>query len=236
LRALALLLALACLPVSAAYAAGGGGGEQSEARAYFDKATAAFALGHYPVAADNFEKAFELRPDSALLYNAAQAHRLAGNKERALTLYQNYLRLYSKAVRRSEVETRVEELKKAIERDRQLATSPPTTTMPSALPPGPPASEPTPPPAPAPVAAAPAAVPPAAPARTAPLPAAVDTGPSAPVLVAKREPAETEKRSLLQKPLFWGAVGGVVAAAVVVVLVVALGGPKDPSPSLGTVK
>jgi tetratricopeptide (TPR) repeat protein len=241
LRLLALLLALACLPASAAYAAGGGG-DQSEARAYFDKATAAFALGHYPVAADNFEKAFELKPDPALLYNAAQAHRLGGNKERALILYQNYLRLYAKAVRRSEVETRVEELKKAIERDRQLATSPPTTTMPSTLPPGPPASEP--PVAPAPVVVVPATAAPAvspaasaaAPAKPAPLPAAVDTRPSAPVLVAKPEPSETEKRSLLQKPLFWGAVGGVVAAAVVVVLVVALGGPKDPSPSLGTVK
>jgi hypothetical protein len=236
LRPLALLLALACLPVSAAYAAGAGGADQSEARAYFDKATAAFALGHYPVAADNFEKAFELKPDPALLYNAAQAHRLAGNKERAVILYQNYLRLYSKAVRRSEVETRVDELKKAIERDRQLATSPPITTMPSALPPGPPASDLT--VAPAPVVTAPAAAATVAssPAKPAPLPAAFGTGPSAAVLVAKPEPAETEKRALFQKPLFWGAVGGVVAAAVVVVLIVALGGPKDPSPSLGTVK
>lgn len=238
-----MLLALACLPVSAAHAASGGGGEQqSEARAYFDKASAAFALGHYPAAADNFEKAFELKPDPALLYNAAQAHRLAGNKERALTLYQNYLRLYSKAVKRAEVEARVEELKKGIERDRQLATSPPTTTMPSALPPGPPAFDP--PAAPAPAVVTPAAVAPvaspaasaASPAKPAPLPAAVDTRPSAPLLVAKSEPADTEKKSLFQKPLFWGAVGGVVAAAVVVVLVVALGGPKDPSPSLGTVK
>ena len=127
-----LLLAWVCLPAGRARAAGT---EPSEARAYFDKATASFALGHYPTAAENFEKAFELRPDSALLYNAAQAHRLAGNKERALTLYQNYLRLYPKAVRRTEVEGRVDDLKKAIERDRQLATSPPTTTMPSSLPP-----------------------------------------------------------------------------------------------------
>jgi tetratricopeptide (TPR) repeat protein len=232
---LLLLVALACLPVRAAYGAGGGGGEQSEARAYFDKATAAFALGHYPVAADNFEKAFELKPDPALLYNAAQAHRLAGNKERALTLYQNYLRLYSKAVRRSEVETRVEDLKKAIERDRQLATSPPTTTMPSTLPPGPPAADPTTPPA---GMTAPVAAPPPASAATkpAPLPGAVDARPAAPVLVARPEPANTEKQSLLQKPLFWGVAGGAVAAAIVVVLIVALGGPKDPSPSLGTVK
>ena len=240
---LALLLALAGLPFRAAHA-GAGGGDQSEARAYFDKATAAFALGKYPAAADNFERAFELKPDPALLYNAAQAHRLAGNKERALTLYQNYLRLYAKAVRRAEVETRVEELKKAIERDRQLATSPPTTTMPSSLPPGPPVFDPTAPSALGPVVVAPpagaTAASPAshagAEAKPAPLPAAVESRPAAPVLVAKPEPANSEKPSLLQKPLFWGVVGGAVAAAVVVVLIVALGGPKDPSPTLGTVK
>ena len=49
-------------------------GPNEEARAYSDKATAAFALAKYAVAAENFEKAFELRPDPALLYNAAQAH------------------------------------------------------------------------------------------------------------------------------------------------------------------
>jgi len=132
---------VAGLPANVARAAG----DSEEARAFFDKATASFALGHYPVAAENFEKAFELKPDPALLYNAAQAHRLAGNKERALVLYQNYLRLYSKAGKRAEVEARVEELKKAIERDREVATSPPTGTMPSSSLPGAPApvGEPT---------------------------------------------------------------------------------------------
>jgi hypothetical protein len=227
-----LLVGCACLSASVAHAAGDGAGSQSEARAYFDRATAAFALGHYPLAAENFEKAFELKADSALLYNAAQAHRLAGNKERALTLYQNYLRLYAKAVRRAEVESRVEELKKAIERDRQLATSPPVTTMQSMLPPAPPSDPSTasPPAAPA-VGAASAPVAAAQPA----LSPAVDAPPP-PVLVARPEPASAEKRSLLRNPLFWGVVGGAVAAAVVVVLIVALGGPKDPSPSLGTVK
>ncbi len=233
---MALLLAGACLPLSIAHAAGDGSGSQSEARAYFDKATASFALGHYPVAAENFEKAFELKPDPALLYNAAQAHRLAGNKERAVALYQNYLRLYPKAVRRGEVEQRVQELKKAIERDRQLATSPPITTMPSSLPPGSPSEPPASPIAPPVVVAS---APSTAADTAAPRPvltAAADTKPAAPVLVAQPGPADTEKKSLLQRPLFWGAVGGAVAAAVVVVLIVALGGPKDPSPSLGTVR
>jgi hypothetical protein len=38
-------------------------GSADEARAYLDKATAAFALNYYATAAGNFEKAFELKPD-----------------------------------------------------------------------------------------------------------------------------------------------------------------------------
>jgi hypothetical protein len=85
-----------------------------EARALNDKATAAFALGRFSEAAEQFEKAFELKPDAALLYNAAQAHRLAGNKERALALYQSYRRVYGHGDKRAEVEARVRELKEAI--------------------------------------------------------------------------------------------------------------------------
>ena len=68
--------------------------EPSAARRAYDEATAAFGLGHYQEAAEKYETAFSLRPDPALLYNAAQAYRLAGNRPRALELYRNYLRLY----------------------------------------------------------------------------------------------------------------------------------------------
>jgi Tetratricopeptide repeat len=206
--------------------------DSEQARGYFDRASAAFALGHYPVAAENFEKAFELKPDPALLYNAAQAHRLAGNKERALTLYQNYLRMYARAGKRAEVESRIEELKKAIERDREVATSPPITTIPTPSMPASPGYESG---TPASSATAPSST---TSAESPPLPAAVDTNPApaSPVLVGQPEPAVTEKRRLTQKPLFWAAVGGVVAAAVAVVVIVALSGAKDPSPSFGVVK
>ena len=229
-------LALAGVPWHAAHATSA---DSDQARGYFDKASASFALGHYAVAAENYEKAFEAKPDPALLYNAAQAHRLAGDKERALVLYQNYLRLYTRAFKRTEVEARIEELKKAIERDREVATSPPTTTMPATSmpagggvepvgPPGPPPPAPETPPAG--VAAAPA-VPSVVESRTS-----MSTSASTPVLVAQPDPGATEKRSLTQKPLFWAAVGGGVAAVIAVVLVIALGGTKDPSPSLGVVK
>jgi tetratricopeptide (TPR) repeat protein len=234
----AVCLALAGLPLHVARAAGS---DSEQARSFFDKATASFALGRYPVAADNFEKAFELKPDPALLYNAAQAHRLAGDKERALVLYQNYLRLYAKAGRRSEVETRIEDLKKAIEHDHQVANSPPTTTMPSSVLPAVPTfgAEPAPapaPPPPSPTAGTTFATSPA----PAPAPPVIDIKPAAPapapILIGRSEATATDNRSLTQKPLFWAAVGGGVAAAIVVVLVVALSGAKDPSPSLGIVR
>src|SRR5262249_20748361 len=105
-------------------------GSASEARAMLDKATAAFALAKYAEAAEYFEKAFELKPDPALLYNAAQAHRLAGNKERALALYQNLWRGSGNKARGGEVEARTEEPKRATQSDKAVATSPPTSTEP----------------------------------------------------------------------------------------------------------
>jgi tetratricopeptide (TPR) repeat protein len=68
--------------------------EKLDARRHYEKATAAFGLGKYDEAAREYEAAFELKPDPALLYNAAQACRLAGRSARAIELYRNYLRLY----------------------------------------------------------------------------------------------------------------------------------------------
>jgi tetratricopeptide (TPR) repeat protein len=194
-------------------------GASQEARAHFDKATAAFALGRYPEAADSFEKAFEIRPDSALLYNAAQAHRLAGNRQRALILYQNYLRLYAKAPMRVEAEARIDELKKAIERDRVTATTPAPPSPAGA------SSRPsTPEPEAASASRAASAVDLRPPSPSPPPPTLVTRAPSVPP-----EP-------LTRKPLFWAAVAGGVAVATVVVLVLASGGDRNPSPSLGVVK
>ena len=58
--------------------------EKLDARRHYEKATAAFGLGKYDEAAREYEAAFELKPDPALLYNAAQACRLAGRSARAI--------------------------------------------------------------------------------------------------------------------------------------------------------
>jgi tetratricopeptide (TPR) repeat protein len=116
--------------IAISLAAWAGAALADDARAHWKQGTAAYALGHYAEAAAEYEKAYELHPDSALLYNAAQAHRLAGNKSRALLLYQSYLRLYDKAPNRDEVQKFVVQLKAAIATEHEAATAPPTGTAP----------------------------------------------------------------------------------------------------------
>ena len=190
----------------------------ADARAHFESGNAAYALGDYATAAAEYEKAFALRPDPALLYNAAQAHRIAGNKRRALLLYQNYLRVYGGQVsNRDEVRRHIATLRSAIESEHEAQTSPPTT--------------------PAPLAGEGAHAPPP-PATTSPSPPAMSpppaTAPTGNALVARPEPAE---KPLLKRPWFWAVVGGsaLVVAGVAIGLGVGLSGAKDPRPSLATV-
>jgi hypothetical protein len=213
---------------------------EDEARVYLDKATAAYALNRYAIAAQNFEKAFELKPDPALLYNAAQAYRLAGNKERALELYESYLRVYGKKDKHEQIEARIRELKQAIDHDKAVATSPPVTTLPISGGPAEPHA-PTPPPPPSPVTPVPAVAPPPPPPPAPAAPAALPAAPpppetsSSPVVLTQTStpPANNNDEPLTKKPLFWVAVGGGVAAAVVVVLLLTLSGSQAASPSIG---
>jgi tetratricopeptide (TPR) repeat protein len=215
-------------------------GNVEEARAYVEKATAAYALNHYTAAGENFEKAFELKPDPALLYNAAQSYRLGGNKERALQLYESYLRVYGtkNKDKRPEIEGRIKQLREAIEHDRAVATSPPVTTEPMGSEPhGAQKPEPTAPPQPAPVQPLPSASAPTA--ASAPTPDVTHAPPpasrssdAAVTLERKAEPPPDEP--VTKKAWFWVVVGaGVLAAGTVAVLLLAKGGEDPAKPTLG---
>jgi tetratricopeptide (TPR) repeat protein len=219
------LAILAAVSLAAAQPRTAAAAPADDARVYNDKATAAFALGRFAEAADHFEKAFELKPEAALLYNAAQAHRLAGNKERALTLYQSYLRVYGNKDKRSEVEARIRDLTAAIAKDKQDATRPPTTTEPVTVAP----ALATPPPTPAP---APPPEPPAAPAPVVAVTAAPPP-PEPPAVSLVAQPAPPEERSVTSSPWFWIAIGGAVVATVAVTLLLVV--KKDPDASIGVV-
>jgi tetratricopeptide (TPR) repeat protein len=131
------LLALCCLGISAPPALAD---DAAGAKELFRKGQAHFAVGEYEAAAEAYQSAYKLKPDPALLYNAAQAYRLGGNADRALTLYRNYLRFYPDA---SNVETVRGQIAK-LEAERAAATRRPPASL--APPPAAPASVLAPPP------------------------------------------------------------------------------------------
>jgi tetratricopeptide (TPR) repeat protein len=97
--------------------------EVLEARQHTEKGLAAYGLGHFEEAAAEYEKAFSMKPDSALLYDAAQAHRLAHHNERALQLYKSYLRLFENVPNRDEVERKINALEQTIANEKAAAPS-----------------------------------------------------------------------------------------------------------------
>jgi hypothetical protein len=207
----------------------------AEAKAHWTKGLGAYALGDYPQAAAEYEKAFALHTDPALLYNAAQAHRLAGNKQRALLLYQNYLRLFGgpRMPYHDEVVRHIGELKVAIESEQRATTSPPTE----------PAlvdkSEPKPT-----TKTATASAQPTPQHEPAHEPAhESDRAPTGPSSDARREPAATAPlvvattpaKPAPRRPWIWGVVAG---AAAVVGVGIGLGvgltrTPPNPTPTFG---
>jgi tetratricopeptide (TPR) repeat protein len=178
-----------------------------EARALNDRATAAFALNRFAEAAAHFEKAFELKPDPALLYNAAQSHRLAGNAQRALMLYQSYQRVYGNEDRRADVDARIRELKNAIAKAKAAEPSPAAG-----------AAQPASTPSTSSVIPPPAAVPPASPAT--------------PTLVT--QPPSADARGNSSSAWLWVAIGGAVIAAAAVTLLLVV--KTDPDASIGVVR
>jgi tetratricopeptide (TPR) repeat protein len=122
-----------------------GGDKRAQSREQIEKGTAAFALGNYSEAADAYEHACKLRPDAAVLFNAAQARRLAGQDERALELYKNYVRVYRNGANRTNAQSQIE----ALERKREAA-GPASQSAPPPFQPGPAAVKLTAAPAPAP--------------------------------------------------------------------------------------
>jgi tetratricopeptide (TPR) repeat protein len=178
----------------------------AEARLHFENGTAHYALGEFSQAADEYQAAFRLKQDPALLYNAAQAYRLAGNREKALILYRNYVLLFPHEQNVDEVREQVAKLRQEL---AAAAPSQPARQLPEASPPAPPA----PAPAPAPE---------------------VNKPSSSPASVAlTRSPAPPPRKS---KALVLGLViGGVAAVGLVVGLGVGLGErPHDPSATIGT--
>lgn len=187
-----------------------------EARRENQKGMAAFALGNYAEAAQHYERAFALKPDPALLYNAAQSQRLAGNKQRALLLYENLERLFpaQQLRNRGELDRHISDLRAAIESETKTKGPPQTTAKPN-------------------LESGAAAAPQSPSASSTP---AQPTAPAAAVTATPQQHDDRATRPLAKKPWFWAVIGGsVVAVGLAVGLGVGLSHPANPSPSLGAV-
>jgi tetratricopeptide (TPR) repeat protein len=185
------------------------------ATAHVRKATAAYNLGKYADAAKEYEAAYEQTLDPNLLFNIAQAYRLAGDREKAITAYRSFIRSAPQSEQRHLAETKVREL------ERQRSTAPPATG---------------PVPAPESAASAPAAAPAPTPALRpmAPVvPASTDTpGPGSAaaatpsttevaggLVTAPSAPEPAQPARFYKRWPFWTAVGAVVAGGVVLGIV-----------------
>ncbi|HVR60373.1 MAG TPA: hypothetical protein VMU50_00665 [Polyangia bacterium] len=202
---------------------------KESARRLYQEAMSAYGLGDYAQAADLYEKAFAAKADPALLYNAAQAHRMAGHGDRALELYRNYLRLFPAGDQSADAQRHVDALSSA---PAAAATAPP----PAALPPSSGATTPAAaPPIPTPAANG-AAAPPLPPPTPGPTETAPDRSNATPGADLTAQPAPPEPRAGRSRAWLWIAAGAVVAGgAVALALILSSGSAKDPSPTLGIV-
>ena len=166
----------------------------SSARAHFQQATAHFAVGEFAEAAAEYQAAFKIKSDPALLFDAAQAWRQAGEHKRALVCFKNYVSLFPHAAQVAIAREHIDKLKEAIAAEEKARTNPPTGTVD-------PNAAPSPGVAPAPASAAVVAQP-----ASAPAPA-----------VALTTPTATEHREhtpVYKKWWLWTALGVVVAGGV----------------------
>lgn len=85
--------------------------QRKVARVHYEKAVNHFNLGEYNDAAEEFRQVYKASPQPVILYDAAQAYRLANQGEQALTLYESFLRESPNAPVRGEVERRIAELR-----------------------------------------------------------------------------------------------------------------------------
>jgi hypothetical protein len=84
--------------------------QRAAARQHYELAVTHFNLGEFADAAGEFREVYKATPQAALLYDAAQAYRLANDRDKALFFYQSYLRSEPTSPHRDEVERRIREL------------------------------------------------------------------------------------------------------------------------------
>jgi hypothetical protein len=108
--------------------------EVPEAKSHYDRAIVQYNLGHFQDAIAEFEKAYEIDPAPVLLFNLAQAHRQAGNIERAIFFYKRFLASDPNSKKRADVEKRIRELEELAQKQAEVKSKPPSGPEPESGP------------------------------------------------------------------------------------------------------
>lgn len=142
-RALVILLACAT-PVLAQ--------PMDQARQHFKAGKALQDAGKFAEAADEYQAAYDLDPRPAMLFNIAQAHRLAGHKQLAVDFYKRYLQAQPDGAGAREARQWQAELSRQLEAERPVTPPPTRPDPPPVTPPAtpqlaPPSQQPEHPPA-----------------------------------------------------------------------------------------
>jgi tetratricopeptide (TPR) repeat protein len=140
----ALALGLAATPPARAEAPQTTAGANPESVRLYQQGLRHFEARRYDEAIADFEAAYLVTPAAGLLYNMAQAHRLAGNCAKALSYYEQFMAAAPAAKMRERTAAQIAEMQRCL-----IAAAPPPVTVPDPPAPTPPAPDP---PAPAPAA------------------------------------------------------------------------------------
>jgi tetratricopeptide (TPR) repeat protein len=106
---------------------------KQEAKSHYEKATRLYDVGKYGESIQEYEAAYLLIEDPALLYNIGQAYRLWDKPEEAVRAYKNYLRKRPDASNRGEVERRISDLERIIEERRRSMAPAPVMSAPAGV-------------------------------------------------------------------------------------------------------
>jgi tetratricopeptide (TPR) repeat protein len=104
--------------------------QKQEMKLHYEKATRAYDVQKYSEAVDEYQKAYEIGGDPAMLYNVAQSYRLADQPSDALRFYRRYLQRSPNARNREDVERKIAEMEKIVDARRKAAAAVPPPAAP----------------------------------------------------------------------------------------------------------
>jgi tetratricopeptide (TPR) repeat protein len=121
-RILALVALLGCFGAPGAARAQGESGKRQQAKEHYEMANRYYDVGKYGDAINEYEQAYLLVEDPALLFNIGQAYRLWDHPEDAIRSYKNYLRRRPDASNRADVEKKIADLERTLDERRRAGT------------------------------------------------------------------------------------------------------------------